>query len=196
MSSDFKEAFKRGTSTFEAFLAPLQSRGTGFALRILGKREDAEDVVSEANWGLFRASHRHALDERGAYLCYWTILRRKTVSLLRRRPKCTLQLDSQQVFGADELPDRNARTASRLYQEREALWRRAAIIRTLPRGMQRRVAFLHQIRGMTTSEIALRLGCTPGSAASHWHRALKNLRANHPDFAVEKHRHPGSESEA
>jgi RNA polymerase sigma factor (sigma-70 family) len=196
MSRTFNDSLKRGTRQFESFIAPLQSRGTRFALKKLGNREDAEDAVSEAMRDFAIALRGDHLAPDETEQLFWTILRRRISDQFRRRPKYAIQPDSQEMIDGATIRDKNARTASQIYQEREALHQREVMINSLAHDEQRKVAYLHEIVGLTISEIAAQLGCTRGSAASHWFRALEILEARFPAFIQGKPRRADADCEA
>lgn len=144
---------------YRAHAAPL----FGAAYRILGARQDAEDVVQDVFVGLPRALAGY--QDRGR-LDAW--LRRVTVrtALMRLRAD-----DRRREDRFDDLPDLPAPAADTLDQV--ALQRR---LRLLPDTL-RIVFVLKEIEGYSHDEIGALLDIAPGTSAVRLSRAWKHLRS-------------------
>ena len=188
----------------EAALAELYDRHAdavhAAALRLLGDRQGAEDVVQEAFLTLWNRADRFdpALGSLAAWLL--TVARNRAVDRLRaagRRP----QLVSLPPTSADDEPDSSA--LERLAAERNVvggagpavtdpvvaldLAERRAAVRRVVGGLAEpeRAAILLAYRdGLSQSEIAARLGWPLGTVKTRTRRALARLReALGPDYA-------------
>jgi RNA polymerase sigma-70 factor (ECF subfamily) len=140
------------------------------ALRLVGDRQDAEDVAQESYVRVFRglASFR---EEAQFETWLYRIVANTAMSYLRRR----------QRFGAvlaepdDESPPREVVSDVRLEEravDRDALVR---ALETLPASL-RTVVVLKDVYGLTCLEIGEELGTTEGAVKVRLHRARKRLR--------------------
>lgn len=188
----------------EAALAELYDRHAdavhAAALRLLGDRQAAEDVVQEAFLTLWNRADR--FDPAKGSLPAWllTIARNRAVDRLRaagRRP----QLVSIAPMGSDDEPDAAAlerlaagrgmlggagtaaagpEAALELAETRAAL---RQVLAGLPEA-ERTAVLLAYRDGLTQSEIAARLGWPLGTVKTRTRRALSRLReALGPEYA-------------
>jgi RNA polymerase sigma-70 factor (ECF subfamily) len=144
----------------EALLEQEIPRLLALAYSLLHDREQARDVVQDTmeqasrSWSSMREPDRYS-----AWLS--TICVRKALRRLRAQRRSRLL----PWFGRDH-PGSQA-TVPDVDLER-ALGRLS--------GKQRAVVALHYVYGYTLDEAATALGCRPGTARSHLHRALSSLR--------------------
>ena len=151
---------------FEAFVASHRARAVRMAYRLVGDNEEAaEDVAQEA----FLRAHRGLDRFRGdAELSTWfyRILVRQA-SNYRRRMGVRRKVVS--ILGFEE----SARDRDSDPMLRDQI---AGALETLSE-KQRTVFILVHLEQMTVNDAAAAMGCAPGTAKSHLHRALKSLRA-------------------
>src|SRR6267378_1202818 len=131
------------------------------AYRLVGAREDAEDVVHDVFVGLPEALGRY--EERGSFVAW---LKRVTarVALMRLR--------SGKRRREVTLDDAAAQTEPGMASERDGL---EAAVNTLPDHL-RAVLVLKEIEGYAHAEIAELLGISEGASRVRLTRALKRLR--------------------
>jgi RNA polymerase sigma-70 factor (ECF subfamily) len=143
------------------------------ALRILGSRADAEDVLHDAFVSLpDRARHYSA--ERGSVVAWLTILVRN-LSLDRARRRGVRQALTRDVADATQPPaewSRDPETAAHL-SSRSKRVRRA--LQSLP-DVQRATLQTAFFEGLSYPEIAARDGVSLGTVKSRAARALATLR--------------------
>jgi RNA polymerase sigma-70 factor (ECF subfamily) len=131
------------------------------AYRLVGAREDAEDVVHDVFVGLPEALGRY--EERGSFVAW---LKRVTarVALMRLR--------SGKRRREVTLDDAAAQSEPGMGSERDGL---EAAVNTLPDHL-RAVLVLKEIEGYAHAEIAELLGISEGASRVRLTRALKRLR--------------------
>jgi RNA polymerase sigma-70 factor (ECF subfamily) len=147
-----------------------------YAARILGGRNDAEDVVQELFVSLVR-SRTHLLDVENLSAYLFASLRRLTnraAEKRRRGPR--LCSDLGDGYGVDEHADDtpaagdNARGAQELREQLDMA------LRALP-DEQREVIVMKMDGELTFGEIARALDISPNTAASRYRYGLEKLRA-------------------
>jgi len=143
------------------------------AYRILGRPEDAEDVLQEVFLKLLASRNRRLssedVQEWGAYLR--VMASRCAVDLLRRKSKWK----AEDMELCEEMPapaDRNPRRIA-IQHERARLLRQA--LSTLPKH-HARVFALRYFEEFSYEEIARQAGLSIGSVGVLLHRACKRLR--------------------
>ena len=150
---------------FEEFVATRLPAVLRFAGVLTADRALAEDVVQEV---LIRASKRwdqlDALDHPESYVRKMIV---NEYLSWRRRSWRLLPKGS-----ADEVDDRVTPDHAGQHAERDAL---LTELRKLPR-RQRAVLALRYYQGLSDTEIAGVLGCTPGTVRGYASRALASLR--------------------
>jgi RNA polymerase sigma-70 factor, ECF subfamily len=144
-------------------------RLSGFAFRLLGDRDAAEDVAQETLLRAYRRADRFRTDQR---LSAWLLtiaanLCRNEVRRRSRRPE----------YGVEAAPESEAAGSvedlalQRLANEEAS----RALDRLSPEHRLTVVLFYYE--GMSHPEIAKLCGCAVGTAKSRLHYALKQLRA-------------------
>ncbi len=164
---------------FEKVVEEYQRRLYGFALRMTGNREDAEEIVQDAFVRAFRALAKMSLEQRtDLRLQPWlyTITLNVTRNRLRSKRPANVALDAL----AD--PDALLNGTQEGPEQPEAIVDRAAdmvlveqALLQLPMHL-RAAATLRFIEGRSHPEIAEILNQPIGTVKSHVHRAVRILR--------------------
>lgn len=154
-----------------------QAQVFSLALRMLRRREDAEDVTQEAFVRMFRALDRYDLERPfGAWL--FTIASRLCIDVIRRRKHLPISLTRQETGSHEEYeievedpglgPDE---VTSRSEEER----RMDDLIQSLPPHYRIVVVMRHQ-QDLTYDEIAAALHLPLGTVKARIHRARELLK--------------------
>jgi RNA polymerase sigma-70 factor (ECF subfamily) len=155
---------------FEDLVIAYQHRVFGIALRMLGRRAEAEEVAQD----VFVRVHRSIGGFRGdAKLSTWLYAITSRLCLNRLASperRLTTMGDDAVLELRDERPDATAMLERR---EREAALQRA--LAELPDD-RRIVVVLRDLEGLTYEEIAETLGLEMGTVRSRLHRARTELR--------------------
>lgn len=176
---DLLDALRRGDR--QAFAAVIDRCGDAVyhvAYRLLGSREEAEDILQETFLQAFRNLSRF----RGeAKLCTWLYRIAYNLALmrLRRKEPETISIDQPLVLENDEeiprelfdwccLPEEELLRAELRTVLEEA-------IQSLPAGL-RMVFLLREVEGLSTEEVAQIMGLTPDAVKTRLHRARLQLR--------------------
>lgn len=159
---------------FESLVHRHERRVFALALRLLGSREDAEDVAQEAFLNLHRSGHRFRRESRFSTFVYRVTVNaalNRRRSLGRRRARLE-ELRRQQEVGEDlfRAPDPEE---SALGSELSATLERA--IQELGDAL-RPPLVLHDVEGLPYAEISSILGLPEGTVKSRIHRARHALR--------------------
>jgi RNA polymerase sigma-70 factor, ECF subfamily len=165
--------------TFESIVDEFQRRLYGFALRMTGNREDAEEIVQDAFVRAFRALGKMTEEQRAELrLQPWlyTITLNVTRNRLRSKRPTNVALDALAdpdalLSGTGEGPDRPEQIVERGTDM--ALVEQALL--QLPMHL-RAAATLRFIEGRSHPEIAEILHQPIGTVKSHVHRAVRILR--------------------
>jgi RNA polymerase sigma-70 factor (ECF subfamily) len=160
---------KRGDSAaYDQLVRRHLSRAFAIAYRVVGNRDDAEDVVQDAFIRALR--YIRGFDERQAFAPWLNRLVVNTAldARARRAREAT----------EPERPDAVSPWASpHLALERQEVRDRfAAALEELP-PRQRLILARFEVDGLTTAEIAEELGITPETVRWHLHQARHALRA-------------------
>ena len=160
---------KRGDSTaYDQLVRRHLARAFTIAYRVVGNREDAEDVVQDAFIRALR--YIRGFDERQPFAPWLNRLVVNTAldARARRAREAT----------EPERPDTASPSASpHLALERQEVRDRfAAALAALP-ARQRLIVARFEVDGLTTAEIAEELGITPETVRWHLHQARHALRA-------------------
>ena len=149
-----------GSPDFDAAFDELFSVAYRVGYRLLGSREDADDVAIEA---LARAWQ--SWDKVGGYAAAWVarVASNLAIGLLRRRRRSEL------------LSLRSGVRAEASFAED-----RRDLVRALKKlsGRQREVLVLRFIADLSEAEVAAALGCSVGAVKQHAHRAIAALQGD------------------
>ncbi|HVS45663.1 MAG TPA: sigma-70 family RNA polymerase sigma factor [Verrucomicrobiae bacterium] len=165
--------------SFDMIVDDYQRRLYGFALRMTGNREDAEEIVQDAFVRAYRALGKMSLEQRAELrLQPWlyTITLNVTRNRLRSRKPTNVALDAL----AD--PDALLRESVDGPPRPEAIVERNAEVALVERALLqlpmhlRAAATLRFIEGRSHPEIAEILDQPIGTVKSHVHRAVRILR--------------------
>ena len=167
----------RGDATaFEVLYDRYAPTVMGLALRIVGDRALAEEVVQETFWRMWQNAVSFQV-QRGAFAGWLLgITRNLAIDLCRRRSvRPQVLLDPADELTLERMPDQSADVA-------EAAWTAIkhrqvyAALTDLPTE-QRRVIELAYFGGLTRQEIAAKTGEPLGTIHTRARLALKKLRA-------------------
>jgi RNA polymerase sigma-70 factor, ECF subfamily len=168
-----------GVDTFDRIVADYQRRLYGFALRMTGNREDAEEIVQDAFVRAYRALGKMSPEQRADLrLQPWlyTITLNVTRNRLRSKRPTPVALDA--LADPDALlrgtGDGPARPESIVERNAEVALVENALLQ-LPMHL-RAAATLRFIEGRSHPEIAEILHQPIGTVKSHVHRAVRILR--------------------
>jgi RNA polymerase sigma-70 factor (ECF subfamily) len=165
--------------TFDRIVDDYQRRLYGFALRMTGNREDAEEIVQDAFVRAYRALGKMSLEQRSELrLQPWlyTITLNVTRNRLRSKRPVNVALDALADPDAllRESHDGPARPETIVEQNAEVALVEKALLQ-LPMHL-RAAATLRFIEGRSHPEIAEILHQPIGTVKSHVHRAVRILR--------------------
>ena len=160
-------AYRSGDqAAFETLYQRYNASVTGYAARMLGRREEAEDVCTEAFVRILDGRWRPQGSFRGFL---FTVVHRLCVDRIRRRKRRAKILA---VFGLGEVAGRNVEEALVL-GERDAALQRA--VARLPEA-HRAAILLTYTEGLTSPEVGAVLGCTDQQVRSKLAYARRLLR--------------------
>jgi len=162
-------------SAFESLIRRHEGRVFGLLLRMLGNREDAEDVAQETFISLHRHGHRFRHDARFSTFIYRVaanaaLNRRRTLGRKNARLR---KLQTRQAAG-DDLPTTPRNPESAVYGAQVQVQVQDALLQ-LPPDL-RAATVLYDIEGLSYREIAAVLEIPEGTVKSRIHRARSALR--------------------
>ncbi|MGZ3183376.1 MAG: sigma-70 family RNA polymerase sigma factor [Telluria sp.] len=147
----------------------------GFALRILNKRELAEEAVQDAFVAIWHAAGSYQAQLAAPMTWMATVVRNKALDILRRTDD-TVELDSPQfdpdVINAMQDPQRSPIERLQLSSDARAL---ARCMGTLE-GLQRQAIGLAYFHDLSHSEVAGQLALPLGTVKTWIRRGLDKLR--------------------
>ena len=153
-------------TAFDALVAEYMRPAFQMAYRVVGHREDAEDLVQES----FLAAHQY-LDtfdvERPFGPWLNRIVMNRGANLRRSRSRRQTELETDAVSTAPSALDEATRS-----ETRDLLLRALATLNE----KQRMIVTLFDVDGLTSSEIGERLMLAPGTVRWHLHEARRILR--------------------
>lgn len=160
---------------FEALIRRHEQRVFRLLVRMLGSREEAEDVAQEAFLSLYRHGHRFRREARFSTFVYRVaanaaLNRRRTLGRSRARDK---RLEQRQAAGTD-LPA-SPRDPEDAAAGVEVQAKVQSALLELPMDLRLAVV-LYDIEGLAYGEIAGVLGIPEGTVKSRIHRARRALR--------------------
>ncbi|MBC5785067.1 sigma-70 family RNA polymerase sigma factor [Ramlibacter sp. USB13] len=167
---------------FQAFYDLTCSKMYGLALRVVGNRDWAEDVLQEAYLQVWRTAgtYRSSLSPPLAWV--GIVVRSRALDFLRRRNSeradAALELDDAM---AETLPG-DAANPMDTRQASEAAWALHECLRKLE-GKQREVVSLAYLRDLSHGELAEQLRLPLGTVKTWIRRGLEQLRGCMSRFA-------------
>ncbi len=177
--ADLLDALRRGDR--QAFAAVIDRCGDTVyhvAYRLLGSREEAEDILQET----FLQAFQHLKDFRGeARLCTWLYRIAYNLALmrLRRKEPETVSIDQPILLENDEEVPRELFDWCCLPEEELLRAELRSVldeaIRSLPPSL-RTVFLLRDVEGLSTEEVAGILGISTDAVKTRLHRARLQLR--------------------
>ena len=148
----------------------------GLALRIVGERASAEDVLQETFWRVWKSAETFQA-ERGSFTSWlFRITRNLAIDVYRRRnvrPQ-GITADEGGASVLDQTPDPDMDVASQAQSDLQDQQVRSALS-SLP-GVQRQVIEMAYFHGMTRQEIAKATGEALGTIHTRARLALQKLR--------------------
>ncbi|HEY0826033.1 MAG TPA: sigma-70 family RNA polymerase sigma factor [Ramlibacter sp.] len=154
----------------------------GLALRVVGKRDWAEDVLQEAYLQVWRVAdtYRGALSPPLAWL--GMVVRSRAIDFLRRRTseRADVAVEIDSAF-EDAVPG-DAANPMDTHQASEAAWALHECLRKLE-ARQREVLSLAYLRDLSHGELATRLQLPLGTVKTWIRRGLDQLRGCMSRFA-------------
>ena len=162
-------------SAFESLIRRHEGRVFGLLMRMLGNREDAEDVAQETFISLHRHGHRFRHDARFSTFVYRVaanaaLNRRRTLGRKNARLR---KLQVRQAAG-DDLPTTPRNPESAAFGTQVQAQVQDALLQ-LPNDL-RIATVLYDIEGLSYREIATALEIPEGTVKSRIHRARSALR--------------------
>ena len=183
------ERIRRGDeSGFEEIVREHTGKVVGLAWRLVGTREDAEELAQEA----FLRLHRSLPDFRGDSLIgtwlYRTTTRLAIDFLRRERIKRKVFFFRQDNDSPDpvELASDSRQTPGEIFQTQEAMRSLRKNLQNLS-SRQQVVFMLRHYEGLALKEIAEHLGLETGTVKAHLHRAVTQLRKDLVEFREGDH---------
>ena len=155
-------------AAFDELVQRHMKRAYAVAYRLLGHREDAEDLVQDA---FIQALDKIDTFEAGRPFAPWffRILTNRGLNARQSRALRTMSELPEDVAGTMGSPERDAERAELAQRLREA-------VAKLPE-RQQLIVQLFEIDGWTSAEIAATLGISDGTVRWHVHEARRVLRA-------------------
>jgi RNA polymerase sigma-70 factor (ECF subfamily) len=154
------------TTAFDALVTAYMRQAFQMAYRVVGHREDAEDLVQES----FLAAYQY-LDSFDVERPFGPWLNRivlnRGANLRRARTRRQTEAETDAVSTAPSPLDESTRT-----ETRELLGRALATLSE----RQRLIVTLFDVDGLTSTEIGERLELAPGTVRWHLHEARRVLR--------------------
>jgi RNA polymerase sigma-70 factor (ECF subfamily) len=162
------ERVRAGDSTaFDALVQAYMRQAFQLAYRVVGHREDAEDLVQEA----FLAAYQY-LDSYDATRAFGPWLMRIVLNrgsnLRRSRARRETEPETDAVSPAPSALDESERA-----EAREQLARAMEMLSE----RQRMIVTLFDVDGLTSTEIGEMIDLSPGTVRWHLHEARRTLRS-------------------
>ena len=170
-------------SGFEQLVREHTGKVIGLAWRLLGSREEAEDLAQEAFLRLHRSLAGFRGDSRISTWLYRTTTRLAIDHLRRERIKRRLFFFCQDNDAPDpvELAGDPRPDPGRTFQSQEAMrLLRKSLGKLSPR--QQVIFTLRHYEGLPLKEIAEHLDLETGTVKAHLHRAVTQLRQDLADY--------------
>ena len=153
---------------FKTTVLPLRNRLMNIALRLLGTKHDAEDVVQDAFLKLWHI--RNKLDEyRSVEALAVTVTKNTAIDLLKKR-SAVAEADTDQF--RPEAADHDSHLIPEYRDEIDCIKR---IVETLP-PLQQSIVRMKDIEGYEVAEIAEITGTMPEAVRVNLSRARKKIK--------------------
>lgn len=153
------------------------------AWRLVGRREEAEDIAQEAFLRLFKSLDTFRGESSIGTWLYRTVTRLAIDHLRRERLKRKIFFlrsnDAEDADPVDLAVDPSASPQEQLLA-RETAGRMQQVLQALP-ARQRAVFILRHQEGLALKEIAATLGLEEGTVKAHLHRAVSQFRKTFQD---------------
>ena len=160
----------REPDALEALYGRYSAYVMGIALRILGTREEAEEVVQDVFWQLWKSSLCYD-PARGRFSTWlFSVARNRSIDRLRASNRTPLRSDGDEL---ERLPSRDDQESETYLVERQKEVR--AQLELLP-SEQRAAIELAFFRGLSHGEIAAQTGEALGTIKSRIRRGLLRLK--------------------
>jgi RNA polymerase sigma-70 factor, ECF subfamily len=170
VSREVLAACRRGDPrAFEEVVRATYRQAYTQALRLVGDRQEAEDVTQEAYLRVYRGLAGFRGDARFE-TWFYRIVANAAINHLQRRGRFGEVLAEPEEERAETVP---ARPATEAVLDREAL---SAALATLPPVM-RAMVVLKDVYGLPAREIAEEFGLSEGAVKVRLHRARRRLKA-------------------
>ncbi|WP_373989705.1 RNA polymerase sigma factor [Duganella sp. BuS-21] len=168
-------AARRDATAFRSLYDATSAKLFGFALRILGKRELAEEVLQESFVAIWHNAGSYQSHLAAPMTWMTTVVRNKAYDLLRRSDSAA-EIDSDQ-FDADIMnalhdPAATPIEALELSQDAKALARCMSALE----GLHRQVLGLAFFHELSHSEVAQQLALPIGTVKTWIRRSLERLK--------------------
>jgi RNA polymerase sigma-70 factor (ECF subfamily) len=155
----------------------------GVAMRLLGDRQTAEDVLQEAYVSVWKhsKSYRSVVGERSYSAMSWliAIVRNKALDVLRvRGRRSSVEVPSSKDENGDELDveDTGAQSAADLFDRAVNNLKIAECMEKIDSAPRQCISFAYY-QGLTHSEIAEQIGAPLGSVKAWIRRGLGRLKS-------------------
>ena len=154
------------TTAFDALVTAYMRQAFQMAYRVVGHREDAEDLVQESFLAAYQCLDSFDVERPfGPWLN--RIVLNRGANLRRARTRRQTEAETDAVSTAPSPLDESTRT-----ETRELLGRALATLSE----RQRLIVTLFDVDGLTSTEIGERLELAPGPVRWHLHEARRVLR--------------------
>jgi RNA polymerase sigma-70 factor (ECF subfamily) len=153
-------------SAFDSLVQTYMPQAFRMAYRVVGHREDAEDLVQES----FLAAYQYldSFDSSRPFGPWLTrIVMNRGANLRRSRARRETEQETDAVSTAPSALEDSTRT-----EMREVLTRAMALLSE----RQRMIVILFDVDGLTSTEIGEQLSLAPGTVRWHLHEARRILR--------------------
>jgi RNA polymerase sigma-70 factor (ECF subfamily) len=170
------ERWQRGDErAFESLVRRHEARVFRLLLRMMGSREEAEDITQETFLSLHRHGHRFRAESRFSTFVYRVaanaaLNRRRTLGRSRKRVQKLMERNA----AGDDLPSAPRGPEDAVAGRELGVHVRAALQKLSP--ALRMPVVLYDIEGLAYGEIARILGVAEGTVKSRIHRARQALR--------------------
>jgi RNA polymerase sigma-70 factor (ECF subfamily) len=170
-------------SSFELLVKEHTGKVIALAWRLVGNREEAEDLAQEAFLRLHRSLPKFRGESRISTWLYRTTTRLAIDYLRRERIKRKLFFFRQDNNAPDpvELARDTRNDPGRTFQSQEAMQALRKSMEKLS-SRQQVVFTLRHYEGLPLKEIAEHLGLEIGTVKAHLHRAVTQLRQDLTDY--------------